>query len=497
MLIALIDDGIDPALVGEGRIVRDLSVGEDGAITERDVSDMIITNHGTTCARIILKYAPGAEFCSLRIFHKEILRSTLAQLISSLEWCLDESVPIIHMSVGSSLLNDYYRIRPIIARLLRQRRIIVAAHSNKDRVSFPACIGGVLGVAADNRLQGCEYYASPVHAQPLICASSRHCLEALTANYETTQTSNSFAAPTITAVASNALSVAPLFSLPASQIHRRITNRTYSKHCIKPDFVEDALIINPQGVLILREHLFFNCVGEYSSICEIADCELQPLDIVCIAPQGNSESEDMDRELIENNDKYGGLLYAGIFPNIDDPALRDRFVWDESVYSEARKPQQQPLTQMQDSADVPIIRVYGGGLIPLDLVCRLRDLFVIEDYQCLCMSDYPCSYLYGIEFMPAHFPEDIAVDNACSAYCPDVVILYFADTGYEHGKRPGEFAIIAGATEPASGSGGIAEARGLFDDEAGDPPRGLRFVRGGLDNSGLSSLFEEITRYFS
>lgn len=71
MLVALIDDGIDTFVCPCLRVRYDLSVGADGIIRNRAANDRILTHHGTTCARIIAKYAPNAEFCSLRIFHRE------------------------------------------------------------------------------------------------------------------------------------------------------------------------------------------------------------------------------------------------------------------------------------------------------------------------------------------------------------------------------------------------------------------------------------------
>jgi hypothetical protein len=55
MLIALIDDGINVAVFPELNLRYDLSVEIDGTIKDRHASETIITEHGTTCARIIAK----------------------------------------------------------------------------------------------------------------------------------------------------------------------------------------------------------------------------------------------------------------------------------------------------------------------------------------------------------------------------------------------------------------------------------------------------------
>ena len=140
MLIALIDDGIETSLYPNIRVKYDLSVGEDCIVRNRDAEERIITDHGTTCARTIAKYAPHAEFCSLRIFHKQELRASCAQLVAAMEWCLVARIPIVHMSLGSSQPSDYKKIRSIVARMIQQRQIIVAACSNSEVYSVPARI---------------------------------------------------------------------------------------------------------------------------------------------------------------------------------------------------------------------------------------------------------------------------------------------------------------------------------------------------------------------
>jgi hypothetical protein len=54
MLIALIDDGIENRLYPEIHLKHDMSV-EDDDVKLRDPDDRILTDHGTTCARIITK----------------------------------------------------------------------------------------------------------------------------------------------------------------------------------------------------------------------------------------------------------------------------------------------------------------------------------------------------------------------------------------------------------------------------------------------------------
>lgn len=220
MLIALIDDGTDNNLHPEIHLKQDLSV-EDDDVKIRDPADKLLTGHGTTCARIITKYAPDAEFCSLRIFHKEKLTSSCNKLIAALEWCLNSRIPIIHMSIGSSFMSDYKKMRPLVAKILRQNQIVVAAYSNsREYSSSPACIRGVFGVVVASNLKDNSYYSSSKRSERyMIYASSQHSLTSLSGMVTITQNTNSYAAPTFTSHVHNLLNNYVPLSLPVSQVY--------------------------------------------------------------------------------------------------------------------------------------------------------------------------------------------------------------------------------------------------------------------------------------
>ena len=226
MLIALIDDGIDNNLYPEIHMKHDLSV-EENEVKLRDPGDRILTDHGTTCARIITKYAPDSELCSLRIFNKEKLTSSCRKLITGLQWCLNSKIPIIHMSIGSSYLSDHRKIRPLIGKILSQNQVVVAAYSNsKEYSSTPACIRGVFGVIADPNLKDNLYYfPSELSERRTIHASSQHTLTSLSGIVIITQNTNSYAAPTLTSHIHNLLNNYAPLSLTAKQVYMLLSKK--------------------------------------------------------------------------------------------------------------------------------------------------------------------------------------------------------------------------------------------------------------------------------
>lgn len=64
---------------------------------------------------------------------------------------------MIHLSLGTTLSSDYELLCPILAKLIRGNQMVVAAHSNRDAYTVPACLMGVLGVSADPQMSGYQY----------------------------------------------------------------------------------------------------------------------------------------------------------------------------------------------------------------------------------------------------------------------------------------------------------------------------------------------------
>ncbi|MCM1039499.1 MAG: S8 family serine peptidase [Ruminococcus sp.] len=175
---------------------------EDGRVIRRTEREKILTDHGTISAGIICMYAPKAELCSLKVFNFNIdkLQTSINQLLAALEWCYQQKIPIIHMSLGSTLWMDYVPLRRIAAKLVQNGQMLIAAHSNSSAYTMPACFMGVLGVETNKTYQNDEYHIVEAGwRQVQIQASSRHKLVAKDGLSFETPVSNSYAAPVITA----------------------------------------------------------------------------------------------------------------------------------------------------------------------------------------------------------------------------------------------------------------------------------------------------------
>lgn len=201
MRIAVIDDGINsryyPVI---GNLYFDLRVNEQNIIMHRRGYDPFTPSHGTTCAGIIKKYSPKAEIGSIKIISDNTHKAKLNQLITALEWCKENNIRIIHMSIGSREMKDVPIISQIVQKLIDKGSVIVAALTNTMNFSAPACLSNVFGVRTSSILKDDQFLCDDcgLASTPFV-ASSIHELTDYTQTTHTTPFCNSFAAPLITA----------------------------------------------------------------------------------------------------------------------------------------------------------------------------------------------------------------------------------------------------------------------------------------------------------
>ncbi|WP_066718730.1 S8 family serine peptidase [Clostridium sp. Marseille-P299] len=427
MLIALIDDGIDSSAYANIHVKYDMQIGNDCVVRKRQADDWIMTDHGTTCAGIISKYAPMAEFCSIRIFHDERLRSSCDQLIAAMEWCMEKQVPIIHLSVGSSQPNDFSKLRVAVAKLIQRRHIVVAAHSNSSKYSVPACLNGVLGVIADSEFEGSTYQMSTdLYAiNNMIKASSRHNLRTSSGIDLVTIVANSYAAPTVTAAVHNILEQYGEFSMLVSQIYTKLLNGSTDNIFSKPDFIEDAYIINPMALPFLKEHLFFRCIAEYSNFTNMNNNCNECKSIVLLSPYDSNESEKNNTNFTDIPDSITTLLYGGRISGPFKKALSERML----IWSKENNEYANCLVDMQYEVSSVIICIHGDSVKILHTLCTLRKMFIDDGYLCRGLTDAPEYFLYDLEFISPNTSVQSAIMYLDKTYSPDVVICGFQCTG--------------------------------------------------------------------
>ncbi len=219
MKIAIIDDGVNSSYYPNiGELCFNLRVNEHNKIVKRIRYDKNAPSHGTTCAAIIKKYAPNSQIGSIKVISDNTMRGKANHLITALEWCAENNIRLVHMSIGSREVKDIVPIREAVTKLLNKGCIIVAALANTMKFSVPACIDGVFGVKTSNILEDAQFYVDEggLYDVPFI-ASSKHTLFDYMGKQHITPQCNSFSAPLITAQIHNLIETKPTIT----QLHIR------------------------------------------------------------------------------------------------------------------------------------------------------------------------------------------------------------------------------------------------------------------------------------
>jgi len=139
--VVFIDDGINPSF-----IPNDINF-ENYQADEKCISECEPINgvsHGTVCYQIFhnnthRKY----KLISIKILDETGIGNMKA-LLSALRWCISQNVDLINMSMGTVQYTDFAPIAKEINHM--SKTIIIAACSNRNHLTFPACLPNVIGV---------------------------------------------------------------------------------------------------------------------------------------------------------------------------------------------------------------------------------------------------------------------------------------------------------------------------------------------------------------
>lgn len=147
--VAFIDDGIMEGIKEVPEKVRKYKI-INGKIQEKKEShSLFCLSHGTMCFWIFSEYINDKEYIlyDIQILNELTSSGNLKDLIKALQFCLDEEVDLINMSLGiTQFINEEDEV---LKKLYHRGTIMVAAQNNSNQVTYPACSRYVLGVTRD------------------------------------------------------------------------------------------------------------------------------------------------------------------------------------------------------------------------------------------------------------------------------------------------------------------------------------------------------------
>ena len=145
--VAVVDSGIEADHPWIGGVQRAVDVRVDaGRVTVEEGPHDDRYGHGTACAGIIRTLAPEVELVSVRVLGAD-LRGNVACLAAGLEWCIDNDVPVVNLSLSSSNEDCRETFWELVDRAAFAGICIVSAMSNERKRTIPSEFAGVFSVA--------------------------------------------------------------------------------------------------------------------------------------------------------------------------------------------------------------------------------------------------------------------------------------------------------------------------------------------------------------
>lgn len=366
--IAIIDNGICDGLL-KNPISFNMEITEDKLCKEYDCGEQVVF-HGTNCAMIIEKYYPEAILNSIRILD-DYGKGIIDKLQPALEWCYQNNIKLVNLSLGTTHYKDRENIRNVINHYANKGIIIVAASANNGYKTYPASFSNVIGVIAGNDFE------TDIDIQKQLgidfIAPSEHEIISEGGSFKLAK-SNSYAAPYITAMLGSALEKEQYGNV--CDIRRKLlpdVNFSYY-----PDWIENAWV-SGQCIQSKAEYYFKEIRGKLEECLPIIDT------IVVYSKE--------EFELYHTKDKH--VVYLGIEPI--EKTTFNKYFWSR----------QQRVEQIVDNdkaaSDIEIPIIIFKISEQQDCIywlSELRECFAKDGYNVYVTSSHVESVLYDLEFLP-------------------------------------------------------------------------------------------------
>jgi Subtilase family len=143
--IGIIDSGVNPANPHIGNIAGGATI----APGVQDPSFVDHLGHGTAIAALIHSRAPKAELFAVKIFRNSLV-TNLATVLSAVDWCIDNEIDLINLSLGTTNPEHRSAFETTLARVQAMGKGIVSAYELQNVPALPGSLRGVVGVLADS-----------------------------------------------------------------------------------------------------------------------------------------------------------------------------------------------------------------------------------------------------------------------------------------------------------------------------------------------------------
>lgn len=371
--IAVIDNGIDDTQLYfelEDKVYIDSA---SKCVTDYKIMKDTIFLHGTVCAYIIKNNVENFKLYSVRILD-ENGKGLINSISPALEWCFQNGIRLVNLSLGTTHFHDKNKIREIVNRYAYKGMIIVAATSNSGYTTYPASFSNVISVEVGEEFCFAECaqkekgidFSAPVNQEHFLGKTSIG-----------TPRSNSYATPYVTAMIANILQEKPSASL--ATIRETLCNsqgrRTFF---YMPDWIEVAWISDKCRKS--EAAYYFKCVFGQLDTCK------DEIDTIIVT--------DKD-ELQRYHDKEKHIVYLGA-DSIECPLTKGYF-WSKEQRIEQIVSSPERISAIQIPIIIIELRAEQDSMLLLDI---LRSSFYEDGYNAYAVSCETECVLYDLELFP-------------------------------------------------------------------------------------------------
>ena len=146
----IIDVGLDVEAYEKYRDYTSFLVVTEGVVADIDKTQLLdYTSHGSECLRYFEMGSKSVANYFILLQNNDDGKCNILDLIVALDWCVDNGISLISLSMGTTVYSDAALFSDVLKRISDAGICIVAGASNGRSLSFPACLNGVVGVAHD------------------------------------------------------------------------------------------------------------------------------------------------------------------------------------------------------------------------------------------------------------------------------------------------------------------------------------------------------------
>ena len=145
--VVFIDDGIAPAVIPAGISFDAYIAGEQGVVVAQPSAAWPPASHATMCySQFLKRVTVPYHLISIQALGEGTGTGHHEALVHALAWCGTQDIALISLSMGTRQYSDFAPIMAQVEALAQRGVIMVAACSNHNTLTLPACLPQVIGV---------------------------------------------------------------------------------------------------------------------------------------------------------------------------------------------------------------------------------------------------------------------------------------------------------------------------------------------------------------